>query len=143
MKMKYMITFGEHFWKKVNEINSIMSKGFNPIRIEVVDPHTHAARYIYSFDISSSEGPFTKATHMVSILENTLFPFQYSYLGPDVTISVLLQDNDGNKAQVEVYRYPEVPVITWRDYTLKMVGDLIRKTFIKISTSISNFISNL
>ena len=146
MKMRYMITFGEHFWKKVDEINDIMSKGFSPVRVEVVDPHSRASRYIYPFNDMPNGDPFTNIMNLVSILESTLFPFQYSYLGPDVTIGVLLEDTSGNTMQVEIFKYPKDPVVAWYDSTihsLKMILSRFKKGLSAIGICINRFIDKL
>ena len=146
MKMRYMITFGERFWKKIDEINDIMSNGFSPVRVEAVDPHSRASRYIYPFNDMPSGDSFTNVMNLVSILENTLFPFQYAYLGPDVTISILLEDASGNKTRVEIFRYPKDPVVAWYDSTiqsLKMVLSRFKRGLGAIGICINNFIYNL
>ena len=69
MKMRYMITFGEHFWKKIDEIIDAMNKGFSPVRVEAVDPHSRASRYIYPFNDMPSGDSFTNIMNLVSILD--------------------------------------------------------------------------
>lgn len=146
MKMRYMITLGEHFWEKIDEINDIMSKGFVPKRIELIYPHSRTSRYIYPFNDMPDSDPFTNITNLVSILETTLFPFQYSYLGPDVTICVLLEDASGNMMQVEIFKYPEDPVETWYDFTIRSLKIVLSHFVIgldTIATCITNFINKL
>ena len=147
MKVKYEITSGEKFWGSVNEISDAVEKGYAPKVIKLDNPHgNHQSRIIYEFDDMTHKGPISIVTDVSIALETVLFPYQYKYMGEDVMINVLLQNAEGMKWSVMIYRYPDTQNITMGDrvvFILKKAFDLVKDALIGVGTGIDKFFNDL